>query len=43
MVKYQKGKVNYHVSKKIILEIEKLVSKRSYDRRVLDQICHKRQ
>ena len=37
----KKGKVHHDVSTKIILEIEKLVSKRSYDRRVLDQICHK--
>ena len=34
--------MHHDISTKIILEIEKLISKRSYDRRVLDEICYKK-
>ena len=37
----QKGKINHSISKRIIIKIQKLVSKRSYDRKVLDEICIK--
>ena len=37
----KKGKINYNISKKIVFEIEKLGSRRSYDRNILDQICLK--
>ena len=37
----KKGKINYNISKKIVFEIEKLGSRRSYDRNTLDQICLK--
>ncbi len=37
----QIGKINHMISKRIIKKIEKLVTKRSYDRNVLDEICIK--
>ncbi len=35
----RKGEIDNNIGKSIISEIEKLPSKRSYDRKVLDQIC----
>ena len=37
----KRGTINQNISKRIILEIEQLGLKRSYDRKVLDQICIK--